>query len=526
MKFGPVLDTARRLSMKNIIEDFKKDLPLFQETTTKFYNKEVSIKEYKNFSGSYGSYAQRGADRGMLRLPFCGGHVTKKQLTFITNSIQKYNITNLHFTTGQSIQLHDLTGQTICELMEQAFDYDIITRGSAGDNPQNIKASPLTGVDPAEYFDVYPYAKAAANYVMGFIKTMKLPRKFKVSFTSSSKNDVYATIRDLGFAATPRGTFDVYTAGGLGLNPLLSICVAENVEPRKILYHVKAMLQTFTAYGDYKNHHKARSRYIQLDLGQEEYIKAYLAELAKVEAAEQLDIEPKTITITKTGLVREIHHPRITPQKQNGLYYVTYHPIGGSPAAEDFVKLCTAMENIPETELRIGPNKTAYIINLTADEAEKIAAVTESSAAAILLETSVSCVGKPLCQVGLQNSQELLTAIIDAVKPYHFKDGVLPRLHISGCPLSCGTSQIGTIGFQGNVKLVNGKPEPAFQVLVNGSKDQGKERIGTLLGNMTTADIPSFLIALGKMIKEADETFATWYPKHEADFKALAEQYI
>lgn len=512
--------------MKDLIEDFKKDLPLFKEVTTKFYNKEVSIKEYKNFSGTYGSYAQRGANLGMLRLPFCGGHVTKKQLTFITNAIQKYNINKLHFTTGQSIQLHDLTGQVISELMEQAFDYDIITRGSGGDNPQNVKVSPLTGIDPEEYFDVYPYAKAAADYVMGFIKTIKLPRKFKISFTSSSKNDVYATIRDLGFAATPWGTFDVYTAGGLGLNPLLGIRVAENVEPSKILYHIKAMLQTFAAYGDYKNHHKARSRYMQLELGREEYIKVYLAELAKVEAAEQLDIEPKSAAITKTGPFREIHHPRITPQKQKGLYYVTYHPIGGTPTVADFLKLCEAIETIPETELRISPDKTAYIINLTADEAEKIAAVTESSAAATLLESSVSCVGKPLCQVGLQDSRELLTTIIAAVKPYRFKDGVLPRLHISGCPLSCGSSQIGAIGFQGNVKLVNGKPEPAFQILVNGSKAQGKERLGTLLGNMTTADIPDFLIALGNMIMEADETFATWYPKHEADFKALAEQYI
>lgn len=512
--------------MKNLIKDYKKDLGLFKEITDKFYNKEVSIKDYKSFSGSYGSYAQRGANRSMLRLPFCGGHVTKKQLKFITNSIKKYNINNLHFTTGQSIQLHDLTGQTVCEIMEEAFDYDIITRGSGGDNPQNIKASPLTGVDSEEYFDVYPYAKATADYVIGFIKTIKLPRKFKVSFTSSGKNDVYATFRDLGFAATPYGTFDVYTAGGLGPNPLMGVRVAQHVEPSKVLYHVKAMLKTFTTYGNYKNRHKARSRFIQLELGREEYVKAYLTELAKVEAVEQLDIQPKPITITKTGLVREMNHPRITAQKQNGLYYVTYHPIGGTPAVADFVKLYAAMENIEETELRIGPDKTAYIINLTADEAEKIAAVTESSAATTLLETSVSCVGKTICQVGLQDSQELLETIIASIKPYRFKDGILPRLHISGCPSSCGTSQIGAIGFHGSVKLVDRKPQSAFQVFVNGSKDRESERFGTLLGTMAAADIPEFLIALGKMIMESGETFATWYPNHETDFKLLAAQYI
>ena len=33
----------------------------------------------------------------------------------------------------------------------------------------------------------------------------------------------------------------------------------------------------------------------------------------------------------------------------------------------------------------------------------------------------------------------------------------LPRLHISGCPHSCGTHQIGEIGFHGSVKLVDKK---------------------------------------------------------------------
>ena len=52
------------------------------------------------------------------------------------------------------------------------------------------------------------------------------------------------------------------------------------------------------------------------------------------------------------------------------------------------------------------------------------------------------------------------------------------------------------------------------------------ERFGALLGIMTVAAIPEFLIALGKTVAEADETFATWYPNHEAEFKALAEAYL
>ena len=42
--------------MKELIEEFQQDLPLFREMTEKFYRKEMSIKDYKSFSGGYGSY--------------------------------------------------------------------------------------------------------------------------------------------------------------------------------------------------------------------------------------------------------------------------------------------------------------------------------------------------------------------------------------------------------------------------------------------------------------------------------------
>ena len=512
--------------MKELIEEFKHDLPLFREMTEKFYRKELSQKDYKLFSGGYGSYTQRGANKSMLRLRFCGGRVTVDQLDFVVKAVQKYQVDMVHFTTCQSIQLHNLDVQAVCGIMEEAYEHDIVTRGCGGDFPRNVMVSPLSDVDPAAYFDVHPYAKACADYLLGFIKKVKLPRKMKVSFTSSAHNDTHPTFRDLGFVAKPDGTFDVYSAGGLGNNPALGVCVGNGVKPSKVLYYVKAMVQLFIAHGDYENRQRARTRYMLNKLGQEAYVAAYRAELAEIEATEELDIAPVAAAVTvKNATPRAVSHPRITAQKQPGLYYVTYHPTGGTPTVDDFVNLYAAMKNIAGAELRLGPDETAYIINLTADEAEKIAAVTENAASS-LVATSVACVGSAICQIGLQDSQQLLKTILDAVKPYQFKDGVLPRLHISGCSSSCGTHQIGAIGFHGSAKVVGNTPQPAFHLFVNGSENKGEERFGALLGIMTVAAIPEFLIALGKTVAEADETFATWYPNHEAEFKALAEAYL
>ena len=58
--------------MQNHVEEFRKDLERFREMTSKFYRGEVTVPEYKGFSGGFGSYAKRGGKQSMLRLGFTG----------------------------------------------------------------------------------------------------------------------------------------------------------------------------------------------------------------------------------------------------------------------------------------------------------------------------------------------------------------------------------------------------------------------------------------------------------------------
>ena len=89
-----------------------------------------------------------------------------------------------------------------------------------------------------------PYARAAEDYLLGLLGKVKLPRKLKVAFSNSRDNMTHATFRDLGFVATPQWKFDVYSAGGLGREPRMGVLVAEGIEPAKILYYIKAMVDT------------------------------------------------------------------------------------------------------------------------------------------------------------------------------------------------------------------------------------------------------------------------------------------
>ena len=534
---------------QSLMTEFKEDLKDFREMTGKFYAKEVSIKDYKGFSGGFGSYAQRGGEASMLRLRMPGGRITKEKLKFLVDAIAAYDVRRVHLTTCQTVQFHDLGMKAVCDIMERAMEVGIITRGGGGDFPRNVMVSPLSGVEQGEYFDVLPYAERAGDYLMGMIKTVKLPRKLKVGFSNSPANVTHATFRDLGFIAKENGLFDVYSAGGLGNNYKMGVKVAENVKPEEVLYYVEAMVRTFTTYGNYESRAKSRTRYMQETLGVEGYKKAYQEKLLEVKAEfkDSLLIKESSVSAeqesnTEESVVNikeqesqlknvaaypqtESASERVITQKQAGLYAVAYHPVGGMVPAQKFEEIYEGIKNAAKAEVRVAPDETLYIINLNAQQAEKIHKIT-ADGAKNLFETSVSCIGSTVCQIGLRDSQGLLASIVEAVEPYHFADGVLPRIHISGCPSSCGTHQIGKLGFRGASKSVNGKAEPAFAFYVNGQDTQGEKRFGEEWGVMLATDIPKFFVELGTVISDEKVSYEQWYKKNMDTLKNIVEPYL
>lgn len=511
---------------KTCIREFKQEIPAFKEMTEKFYNQEISAKEYKGFSGRYGSYAQRGGTANMLRLRLSGGVITKDKLKFIADCVETYGIDLLHFTTCQTIQLHNLDGETAGRIMEEAADHGIITWGGGGDFPRNVMTSPLSGVEQGEYFDVMPYAQAAADYLLGFIGKVKLPRKLKVGFSNSPANETHATFRDLGFMANKDGMFDVYSAGGLGANPRHGLLVAERVRPEKALYYIRAMVETFIAYGNYENRAKARTRYMQLTLGQRKYVEAYREKLEEILASgEDLDLHVAVKPVDKAGDGSTVSGSRVISQKQEGLYAVSYHPVGGTPEPGKMGELYQVIKDMDGVELRLAPDETLYIINCTGNEAKKVLKAT-GDGASNLFESSVACIGASVCQVGVRDSQKLMKNLAAKIGECRFADGVLPKIHISGCPSSCGTHQIGTIGFHGGVKIIDKVPHPAFTLHVNGCGEEGRERFGENWGVILEEDIAAFLIETGKAVEAERTTFDRWFIGHRDAFKEIAGKYF
>jgi len=506
-------------------DTFRGEIGAFRETVQAFEQGELDRKAYKGVSGGLGSYAQRDASKHMLRLRMTGGRLTLERLKFLAETVEREQVGRMKLTTCGTIQLHDLSAGQLPGLMEKAMDCGIYTKGGGGDNPRNVMCSPLSGVQRGEAFDVVPWAEAAARYLLSICREIKMPRKLKVAFCNGVDDRVHSAFRDMGFLAQPDGTFALRIAGGLGASrPSMGVLVDEAVKPRDILYNIRAMVDTFCAHGDYENRARARTRFMQDTLGSDGLKEVFLKNAAARKAEGGLEpagLEAPASPVKGGGA---IDHPRAIPQKQEGLYAVEYHPIGGLLPVEKPRQLYELLKDMEGVEVRVAPDETLYVINLSAQEAEKVLEAT-AGGAATQFERSVACIGAATCQQGVRDSQGALQAVVQAVREAGIPDGALPKICISGCPSSCAAHQAGAIGFQGGVKLVDKKPQPAFKLFLDGGDGLGKARFGAEAGTVLESDLPALLVELGKAAAASGQNWRQWSESHAQERDAIIAKY-
>ena len=120
-------------------QQLKEEVAQFRQKAEQFMRGEINIKEFKGFSGGFGSYAQRGKTHLMLRLRMDQGVMSKEKLAFVCDSCRRHDVDLAHITTCQTIQLHHLSVEAVCDIMEKALDVGIVTRGGGGDYLQQLE---------------------------------------------------------------------------------------------------------------------------------------------------------------------------------------------------------------------------------------------------------------------------------------------------------------------------------------------------------------------------------------------------
>lgn len=515
--------------MDNLKDILKNEIPILRELGHKFVNKEITSKEFKSTSGGMGVYGQLGGETFMIRMRIPSGILSVEKFKLVYEISKKHNLEKVHLTTRQAIQLHDISIDSVCDIMEESLKYDIYTRGGGGNFPRNVSLSPLTGVDVEEAFDVTQYAMAVNEHFMNKITTYKLPRKLKVSFSSSQKDSGNATVADLGFLAIKideKEYFKVYIGGGLGKNPSKSVEFDELIETKDVLYHVEAITNLFIEEGNYENRNKARIRYIVERMGEEDFIKCYKKHLEKVKENFNLDLNIEDIVYNKAGITINENYPRLVSQKQEGLYSVYFHPTNGQLSMEAYKRILDKIENMESIEIRLSMDEGMYIRNLNGDEAKEVLALTQNLGGETKLQQSVACIGVPVCQIGIGESQNTLNEILDFFKKNNFTKDILPSIRISGCPNSCATHQLGKIGLVGKKKKIDGVLEDIFEVFLGAKKGDNITELATSIGNIRRNQVPVFLHELAISIDNSGNSYDEYIENNKDEFRKIISKYL
>lgn len=501
----------------------------FRKLGHEFLENKVSKMDFKKASGGMGVYAHRNKKEFMIRLRIPSGIASKENLKLIYDFAHRYNLKGIHFTTRQAVQLHGIHIDGICDIMKEGIENGLYSRGAGGNFPRNVAISPLSGVEKNEAFDVSSYALAVGEHFLNKVYTYKLPRKLKVSFSSNDKDEPHVTVVDLGFLAVKENQkkyFKVYFGGGLGRNPKLSVQFPELIDPEDVLYHIEAMTSMFIAEGDYNNSGKARIRYILDRMGEEQFINCYKKHLEAVTSKENLKLSIKEKIYTKPGIETNVNHPRLFSQKQPGLYSVYIHPVGGLLFLEDLKLLLDETETIEDLEIRLSLTEGVYVRNLNGKEAEKLLKATEHIGGNTKLEYSVSCIGVPICQMGVLETQKTLRDIIDYFNKNNLKKDILPEVHLSGCPNSCGVHEIGKIGLCGKMKRIDDKLQNVFELHLNGDLGIDKTKLSEYNGDILQEKVPEFLYELAVKIDKSGENFSEYIVNHKKSVDEILNNYV
>lgn len=514
--------------MNTLNEILSKEIEEFREKGHKFLNKELTVGEFKKESGGMGVYAHRGGTEFMVRLRVPSGVAGLNLLKETYNWAKKYNLEKIHLTTREAIQLHGISIDAACDIMQDGLTKGIYTRGGGGNFPRNVALNPLSGVQIGETFDVTPYALAANKHYISKIYTYNLPRKIKTAFSNTKEDSAHCTVTDIGFLAVFKNgkrAFKLYIGGGLGRNPKTSIEFDELIEEKDVLYCIEAITNLFIAEGDYKNSGKARIRYIVERMGEEEFKNCFKKHLEEVKSKGGLDLKVCNIEYNKKGEKTNIKHERLIPQKQEGLYTVLFHPVGGQLKLDILKELIYRVEKIEEAEIRLGMDENLYVRNLNGKEAEDILNFTKGKGGETLAERSVSCIGTPICQIGILESQKTLREFVELLRENSIKNSSLPRIRFSGCPNSCGMHEIGDIGFAGKKKRVLDTLSNVFELHFGGKLEIGNTRLGDYYGDILQEMVPEFLIKVAKAVEDKNLTFDEWIKNNKEEFKSIVKEY-
>ena len=410
----------------------------------------------------------------MVRIRIPNGLLQAHQLRTIADVTERYARGSADLTVRQNIQLHWVTIEALPELLDALWSVGLTTKGSCGDDTRNITGCPLAGVDAEEIFDASALALEASRFFVGNAEFYNLPRKFKICITGCRSWCAYPEINDIGLTAVTRRLrghdetgFSLRVGGGLSTDPHLAARLNAFVCPDQVLPVLRSIAEIFRD-SDVLRENRERARLKFLFLRHGWTVEDFQRELEKRLG---FHLEPAVEEHPPNDVYRD--HVGIHSQKQLGHYYVGAAVLRGRISATQMRTASELSTRFAGGEVRVTNMQNLLIVNVPRENVDSLAR--ELTSAGLPVQGSpfwrgaVACSGSEFCKLAITETKTFSRWLVEELEERlpGFEQHL--KLHVTGCPNSCGQHWIADIGIEGKKIKVGDRMQDAYYFCIGGA---------------------------------------------------------
>jgi sulfite reductase (ferredoxin) len=416
----------------------------------------------------------RALERFMVRIRIPNGILTSRQLRAIANLTRDHANGIADLTVRQNIQLHWVTIESLPEVLEGLWQVGLNTTGACGDVVRNVTGCPLAGVDHDEIVDASALVLEASRLLAGNPDFYNLPRKFKISISGCRVWCSYPEINDIGLTAitrisdgNPEVGFSLRVAGGLSAEPYLGARLNAFVRWDQVLPVVKGIAELFRD-SEVLREHRERARLKFLFLRHGWTAERFLADLQdrigfRLDSAVEED-PPDDVYRDHVGIHR---------QRQPGISYVGAAVLRGRITADQMRSTAHVAERFASGELRTTTMQNLVVVNVPTINADALA--NELDAIGLRVGGSpfergtIACSGTEFCKLAITETKAFSRWLVEELEERLPGFDQPLKLHVTGCPNSCGQHWIADIGIEGKKIKIHDRMVDAYYFCVGGS---------------------------------------------------------
>ncbi|QKI81625.1 nitrite/sulfite reductase [Kroppenstedtia eburnea] len=461
-----------------------------------------------------GLYLQRPREEGYFMMRVCvpSGILSGEQAVTLARIAKDYGRGIYDITTRQAVQFHWLRIEQIPDIFQRLEKVGLSTAGACGDITRNIVGNPLAGIDPDELLDTTWIVEDLFRFFQHHRDFSNLPRKYKMSVSANLGNASNAEINCVSFTPAVKEIggeqvkgFHLKVGGGLSVRPFLAKTLNVFIRPEQVKEVAVAVTTIFRDYGYREKRTRNRLKFLVADWGPEKFREKLLEYTGPLPARGE---EP--VREWNAGYFYGVH-----PQKQAGRSYIGLNVPMGRLSADEVLELARLARKYGNGEIRNCNSQNIVLPHIPDAQVDSL--LQEEIFRRIRVDPpkfigyAVSCTGIEYCNLALVETKERMRRIAQYLDE-HVDLDVPIRIHMVGCPNSCGQRQIADIGLQGIKMRSQDKRDfiEAFEIHVGGTLQGGGELNRKLKGKIAAEDLGrvlrEFLLHF-KEQKQSGETF-------------------